>query len=341
MENEVEIIDEEKWQEIDGRKGERKKQRLWTCTLNNPEKTDEQFFEFLKANNELAYFCFRREKAPTTGTIHFQFFLAFLNQKHFSTVKNFVPTAHIQPSEGTKAQNRAYCMKLESAIGEFYEHGEIYEEGKRYDLIQIQSMINQGVDLETVETAYPSQFMMYEKMIKSTRARYLSRKFGSTWRDITVSYIWGTTGIGKSRTLADKFGYKNIYRVTEYDQRAFDNYEGQDIIVFEEFRSLFKISQMLNYLDGHPLRLPCRFEDKQAAYTRVFITTNLPIYLQYKNIQTDEAGAWDAFRRRIHNIYNFDNKEELQKFLEDKPNKKSVQIEMVVLSEAEKEGLPF
>ncbi len=32
--------------------------------------------------------------------------------------------------------------------------------------------------------------------------------------------------------------------------------KGQDVIVFEEFRSSLKIQDMLNYLDGYPCELP-------------------------------------------------------------------------------------
>jgi hypothetical protein len=122
-----------------------------------------------------------------------------------------------------------------------------------------------------------------------------------------VNYVYGSTGTGKTRWIAENYGYRNIFRVTEYDQRAFDNYDGQDIIVFEEFRGQFRITQMLNYLDGHPCRLPCRFVDRTACYTQVFITTNIPLQEQYTDVQDSEPATYKAFLRRIHNVYNYDN----------------------------------
>jgi hypothetical protein len=113
----------------------------------------------------------------------------------------------------------------------------------------------------------------------------------------------------------ETFDYDNVYRVTEYDQRAFDGYTAQPVLLLDEFRSSFKISQMLNYLDGYPLKLPCRFEDCQACYTTVFIISNISLYEQYTNIQSAEPTTWRAFLRRIHAVYRFDNPTDKEKLL--------------------------
>ena len=80
----------------------------------------------------------------------------------------------------------------------------------------------------------------------------------------------------------------------------------EDVVIFEEFRSSFKIEDMLNYLDGYPLMLPSRYNDKEACYTKVYITTNWTLGQQYKNVQTEHPTTWQAFLRRIHKVYNFD-----------------------------------
>ena len=78
----------------------------------------------------------------------------------------------------------------------------------------------------------------------------------------------------------EKYGYQNVYRVTDYDH-PFDSYKGQDVIVFEEFRSSLKIQDMLNYLDGYPCELPCRYNNKLACFTKVYIITNISFNQQY------------------------------------------------------------
>lgn len=46
------------------------------------------------------------------------------------------------------------------------------------------------------------------------------------------------------------------------------------------------------------MRLPARYEDKVACYTKVFIVSNWPFDKQYKNQKNTET--YNAWLRRIH-----------------------------------------
>lgn len=96
----------------------------------------------------------------------------------------------------------------------------------------------------------------------------------------------------------EKYGYRNTYRVTDY-QHPFDGYKGQDVVVFEEFRSSLCIQEMLKLIDGYPVELPCRYNNKTACYTKIFIISNIPLSQQYCNIQMHEHESYRAFLRRI------------------------------------------
>ena len=102
----------------------------------------------------------------------------------------------------------------------------------------------------------------------------------------------------------ERYGYENVYRVTDY-KHPFDTYKGQDILIFEEFHSNIKIQDMLNYLDGYPLDLPCRYNNKVACYTKVYITSNMSLRDQYVNIQREYEETWNAFLRRIGTVKTF------------------------------------
>lgn len=67
---------------------------------------------------------------------------------------------------------------------------------------------------------------------------------------------------------------------------------------------------MLNYLDGYPLSLPCRYNDRVACYTKVFIISNIDLRWQYDGLQRQERESWQAFLRRIHYVRVFQNQEE-------------------------------
>ena len=59
---------------------------------------------------------------------------------------------------------------------------------------------------------------------------------------------------------------------------------------------------MLKYLDGYPLMLPCRYGDRVACYTKVYLLSNIPMEKQYPNIQLEEPETWRAFLRRFSGV---------------------------------------
>lgn len=69
--------------------------------------------------------------------------------------------------------------------------------------------------------------------------------------------------------------------------------------------ALLKITDMLNYLDGYPVTLPCRYTNRQACYNTVYLISNIPLEEQYKNVQIDEPATWKAFLRRIHHVVEY------------------------------------
>ena len=128
--------------------------------------------------------------------------------------------------------------------------------------------------------------------------------FKNKFRELEVEYWFGNTGQGKIRLVMEKYGYENVYRVINY-KYPFDGYRGQDVIVFDEFHSSLKIQEMLTYLDGYPLDLLCRYNNKVACYTKVYILSNVPFNEQYCDISREYPEIFRAFRRRISCIKEF------------------------------------
>lgn len=75
--------------------------------------------------------------------------------------------------------------------------------------------------------------------------------------------------------------------------------------MLEEFHSQIPISAMLNYLDIYPLTLPARYTDRIACYTKVYITSNIPLEEQYRDIQRYQMETWRAFLRRVQNVIEY------------------------------------
>ena len=164
----------------------------------------------------------------------------------------------------------------------------------------IVDMIRDARPTEEILNLYPTAYKNIED-IERTRSLYRDSDFMNKWRDLQVTYIFGKTGSGKTRSVMEKYGYSACYRVTDY-KHPFDNYDGQDVLIFEEFRGSLKHGDMLVYLDGYPVLLPCRYFNRTACFTKVFIISNIPPDQQYPNIDEESRAA---FYRRIHKVIEY------------------------------------
>ncbi|MCI8661546.1 MAG: replication protein [Lachnospiraceae bacterium] len=288
--------------------------RKWQITINNPAEKG-YTHDFIKTTlsdmKSLIYWCMSDEIGEN-GTYHTHIFLQSRGGTRFSTLKKRFEGAHFEMAKGTSQQNMEYVSKTgkwknnkksETSVPDtFEEFGEmpVERQGRRNDLDDLYSMIKDGYSDYQILEVMPESLTQLDRI---DRVRQVLRyeEFKDRYREISVHYIYGTSGVGKTRSVMENYGYSNVYRVTDYIH-PFDGYKGQDIVVFEEFRSGFSFTDMLNYLDGYPLELPCRYANKYACYTKVYIVTNIPISQQYTGVQTDSPDSWMAFIRRIKTV---------------------------------------
>lgn len=294
--------------------------RKWQITINNPiDKgfTHDAIMETLKGVRSCIYYCMSDEIGTEGQTYHTHVFIACSSAVRFSTLLNKFSGAHFECAKGTCSQNRDYVFKSgkwendkksETNLPDTHvEWGEmpVERQGKRNDLDDLYDMIKSGMTNYQIIEESP-QYMLNIDKIERCRQVVLEEKYKNEWRDLDVTYIYGDTGTGKTRGVMEKYGYANVYRVTDY-AHPFDGYKGQDVVVFEEFRSSLKIDDMLKYLDGYPVDFPCRYANKTACFTKVYIISNIPLTDQYPNMQTDQKRTWEAFLRRIHNVHIYVN----------------------------------
>lgn len=296
---------------------DRTQSRKWLLTFNNPEKfnfSHDNIRSALITIKGLDYWCMCDEIGKE-GTYHTHLFIFRQNPIRFQMIKKKFPTAHIDYCRGSTQENRDYVMKEGKYKGTdkeetnlkntFEEFGEcpIEEQGKRNDLNQLYGMIKDGLSNYEIMEIDASYMLKLDK-IEYCRQVVREEQFKNTFRALTVEYWFGDTGQGKTRTVMERYGYNNVYRVTNY-RYPFDAYHGEDVIIFEEFHDSFKIQDMLTYLDGYPLYLPCRYHNKVACYTKVYILSNVSLDEQYRSIFREYPKTFEAFKRRITCIKEF------------------------------------
>jgi hypothetical protein len=291
-----------------------RRSRKYQLTFNNPEKhkncSHEAIKEALTIWDNLIYWCMCDENAKT---FHTHLFLQFQNPIYFSSLKKAFPTAHIEEAQGTAEENRAYIRKeskwedtekeTTNLKDSFEEWGTMPQagQGKRSDLSRLYELIKNGYTNAEILEINPDNLLNLQHMDKA-RLEILFDRYKSERRtELLCIYVSGSTGFGKSRQILDSHGDSNVYRVTDY-KHPFDTYSGEDVLVFEEFRSELPIGNMLNYLDIYPLQLPARYNNRQACYNFVYIVSNWNLEDQYHNIHLEQPETWNAFIRRVHKV---------------------------------------
>ena len=293
--------------------------RKWMMTINNAVEYGFNHDVIIENAKQFMpdYFCLADEIA-TTGTFHTHLYIYSKSPMRFSTLKARFPVAHIDKAYGSSQENRDYIrkegkwaedVKSETKIeGSFYEWGTMPTEAEEKATKQsaLISAIDEGKTTAEIITEKP-EYALKVREVETLRQVLIAEKRGSEFRNVETVYLWGASGVGKTRSIYMQFPVNEIFRMTSYrkNQVLFDGYNGEDVLVFEEFHSSVSIGEMLNYLDIYPLRLLARYSDKIALYSKVFITSNIPLEQQYVDVQRRSPEVWTAFLRRIQKVIRF------------------------------------
>lgn len=300
--------------------GNNTQSRKWALVINNPKdaELDHAAVREILSRFSLAYYCMSDE-ISTTGTYHTHVFFYSPSPIRFSTIKARFPIAHIEKAYGSARENRDYIRKEgrwadtdkaeTSVAGTFEENGDLPDEKEEDapEMFRLIQDLRAGKSvMEIIEGTPKLAFRIKE--IETLRQTILEDKYSAENRTVEVTYLYGASGTGKTWGIFERHDPKSICRITDYGGRngvRFDAYHCQDVLVFEEFHSQIPIADLLNYLDVYPLTLPARYNNRTACYTKVYITSNLPLNEQYREIQRFQWETWRALLRRIQTIIEY------------------------------------
>ena len=248
-------------------------------------------------------------------TPHTHIYLVCLSPVRFSTLKNLFESAHFERANGTSQANQNYINKsgkwkdtdkAETTIeGSFEEWGQmpVERQGSRSIEAAIIERIQDGATNAEILLDFP-HYLRGLRDIEYVRQTLKAEENRDKWRNLDVTYIFGATQTGKTRFVMDGYGYSNVYAVNNY-KHPFDGYMGESVLLLDEYANNFRIQDLNNYLDGYPLALPARYQNKQACYEMVYIVSNLDLLEQYVWEQINQPAVWAAFIRRIHKVMHF------------------------------------
>lgn len=241
--------------------------------------------------DEIRYICVGLEVCPKTKKQHKQGWIQFYSKKRMTRVKNILgaPKIHLEACKGSEYSNDKYCKK----DGKFFEAGKFIGQGYRGDIHSMIEKIELGAPMLEVAQENPQVFIQYHNGLQKFKG-LMDKKNRSAFRKVEVEFVTGPTGCGKTRYAMEQDAPK--YKINGGDMQWFDGYDGEELLIIDEYSNDIKITELLGLLDGYQKRLAIKGGFTYANWTRVIITSNLRKEELHENAKKAHI---EALHRRI------------------------------------------
>lgn len=244
--------------------------KYWTFTnfaLNSAE-------VFRNHSGTIRYLAYGEETCPSTGKPHHQGIIIFHNERNskkqigklFLTETNSAPQ-HVEIMRASFETNKRYCSKE----GQYHEFGDKPQQGMRSDLIMLRDRIMNGANLDDIAIEQPHYFHQYQRTLERLRTIYL-RRFSRQWQTEGL-WLWGPTGSGKSHQAFQHYRYDRYYSKCVQDE-WWDGYDGQEVVIINEFRGQIPFSELLDLLDKYPKTVRQRHREPVPFLAKKIIITS-------------------------------------------------------------------
>lgn len=233
----------------------------------------------------MKYLAYGYEPCPTTGRMHYQTFICMINPTTARAMsKRF--GCWSEQMYGSLLDNDNYCSKKDTLT----EFGTVPEQGKRNDLIVLRDQITHGaITAESVAIDNPIFYHQYGRTLHKIED-ITRRKLKRTWMTEGI-WFWGPTGTGKTHKAYEyvNFDFDKVYNWVN-DNGWWDTYEGQEVVLINDFRGSIPYGELLNLIDKWPysVRRRCREPTPFLAKT-VIITSPMSPEDVYHNLQARDG----------------------------------------------------
>lgn len=280
------------------------------------------------------------EQCPKTQRWHIQGYMALKKKRRLSSL--FATTLcvweddtiwpFVKPALYSAWHNKRYCEKANTAHPN--EHGFTRGEaaswteeqlknlgkkqGKRSD-IEAMAKDFQDNPWETKLTKarkFPNQFCHYnrafDKLLTLERDYQYHSDYNNSERKKNMkNYVYvGPPGCGKSHTveqevkklISDNSQLRVYYKTI---QKWWDGYDGEEIVVWDDFRSSMPFSELLNLMDGKPFRREAKGTTICLRAHHIFFTTPRQPRYWYRKLMEEDGEAEGQLLRRIYQLREF------------------------------------
>lgn len=218
------------------------------------------------------------------------------------------PKMHLEGRLGTRDQARDYCMKEDTRCDGPWEYGvwSGKSQGRRTDLANACQLIKTGGLAPLVEE-HPEMFVKYSRGMKELDFMYRQAVSKCADREVKTVVLWGPTGTGKTKAAMSFGKSKTWYKLDMSASGStlwWDGYQGEDVLIMDDFYGWIPHGKLLNILDRYPLRLDVKGSHVWAAWKWVIITSNKEPSSWYL-----EGSNFSALERRLTVVHHFEEED--------------------------------
>ena len=292
--------------------------RCWSVTI--PAQPDDVDLDAVKEmGGELSDVTFTREEivevveeykgfraqmeVAESGYVHWQGILYAKSPVRFSTLKRKFPDQwHMEAARSQEALRR-YVSKSKSRVSGVEplvigDVPEIQDDDREKTIKEVIHglVFEEGASYRQIVRDYPeaAHFLNAVREWVQIRDQDLQDDV-----EKTCIYLWGAPGVGKTHWVRERFGRSNVYHVVDYTN-PWDTYNGEPVILLDEFYGELKWGQFLAVMDKYPTLLPARYSDRPALHTHVVVVSNSPLWEQYPKVPSH---IWGAMTRRLNHVW--------------------------------------
>lgn len=235
---------------------------------------------------EIRYLIVQVEVCPETRREHLQGYVEWQRPVRGSRLRTVTedPGVFFRPRRDTRDAARDYCRKDDTRLWGPYEYGTWLPDtragtpsGHRSDLRHIREAVESGHTEYQIARDHFSDWCRHHRAIH--RYRMLLHGADHSLREVRTILIAGPTGSGKSYRAWEMCpgAYRMVGPNAPGGAIWLDFYEGEPDIILEDFDGWIPYRLLLTMLDPYPLRLQAKGSTVIARWTRVLITSCVPI----------------------------------------------------------------
>lgn len=267
---------------------QRQRSKRWSFTLNNPTEAEESLLQGLVSSGQATFIVIGKERGES-GTYHFQGYIEVPNKLSLSSIRSIIPRAHLEKSRGSAQSNIAYCTKEDN---DAFKDGSPMSQGRRSDLEEIKESLDGGATMTEIAEQHFSKWVVYRRSFQA----YMALKMTSRSWVTQVHVLWGKTGTGKTRFAHDQVMDLRLW--TPGDYTWFDGYDGQEIVVLDDYRGEYPLQFLLKLLDRYAMTVPVKGAFVEWKPRKVYITSNVSPMHWYDS----DASSLAALKRRFTTV---------------------------------------